>query len=174
MQWDNLVKVKVAQSCPTLCHPMDYTVCGILQARILEWVAFPFSRGSSQRTWRAGENAHSSAPTPWDSDSVGLGWSPGIFILTGTFWWFWWKISNPHLEKLLDTGRRKMLKKLLCECFGRLEKDVYSVKGRGIDGSNLEMLCYYLQKTEKPESEFTSYFICLQNDYFWFMVWILK
>ena len=41
-------KVKVAQSCPTLCNPMDYTVHGILQARILEWVAFPFSRGSSQ------------------------------------------------------------------------------------------------------------------------------
>ena len=35
-------KVKVAQSCRTLCHPMDYTVRGILQARILEWVAFPF------------------------------------------------------------------------------------------------------------------------------------
>ena len=42
------VKVKVAQSCPTLCDPMDYIVHGILQARILEWVAFPFSRGSSQ------------------------------------------------------------------------------------------------------------------------------
>ena len=42
------VKVKVAQSCPTLFNPMDYTVHGILQARILEWVAFPFSRGSSQ------------------------------------------------------------------------------------------------------------------------------
>jgi len=42
------VKVKVVQSCPTLCDPMDYTVHGILQARILEWVAFPFSRGSSQ------------------------------------------------------------------------------------------------------------------------------
>ena len=41
-------KVKVAQSCPTLCGPMDYTVHGILQARILEWVAFPFPRGSSQ------------------------------------------------------------------------------------------------------------------------------
>ena len=39
------VKVKVAQSCPTLCDPVDYTVHGILQARILEWVAFPFSRG---------------------------------------------------------------------------------------------------------------------------------
>ena len=40
------MKVKVAQSCPTLCDPMDYTVYGILQARILEWVAVPFSRGS--------------------------------------------------------------------------------------------------------------------------------
>ena len=37
-----LVKwVKVSQSCPTLCEPMDYTVHGILQARILEWVTFP-------------------------------------------------------------------------------------------------------------------------------------
>ena len=40
--------MKVAESCPTLCDPTDYTVHGILQARILEWVAFPFSRGSSQ------------------------------------------------------------------------------------------------------------------------------
>ena len=36
-------KVKVTQSCPTLCDPMNYTFHGILQARILEWVAFPFS-----------------------------------------------------------------------------------------------------------------------------------
>ena len=42
------VKVKVTQSCPILCHPMDCTVHGIPQARILEWVAFPFSRGSFQ------------------------------------------------------------------------------------------------------------------------------
>ena len=40
------VKVKVAQSCPTLCHPMDYAVHGILQARILDWEVVPFSRGS--------------------------------------------------------------------------------------------------------------------------------
>jgi len=33
---------------PTVCYPMDFTVHGILQARILEWVAFSFSRGSSQ------------------------------------------------------------------------------------------------------------------------------
>ena len=42
------VWVKAAQSCLTLCSPMDYTVHGILQARILEWLAFPFSRASSQ------------------------------------------------------------------------------------------------------------------------------
>ena len=42
------VKVKVAQLCLSFCNPMNYTVHGILQARILEWVAFPFSRGSSQ------------------------------------------------------------------------------------------------------------------------------
>ena len=42
------LKAEVTQSCLTLCDPMDYTVHGILQARILEWVAFPFSRGSSQ------------------------------------------------------------------------------------------------------------------------------
>ena len=53
------MKVLVAQSCPTLCNPRDYSppsssVYGILQARILEWVAIPFSRGSSQprdQTW---------------------------------------------------------------------------------------------------------------------------
>ena len=42
------VKVKIAQSWPTLCIPMDYIVHGILQARILEWIAFLLSRGSSQ------------------------------------------------------------------------------------------------------------------------------
>ena len=42
----------VAKSCPTLCNPMDCSltdssVHGVLQARILEWVAISFSRGSS-------------------------------------------------------------------------------------------------------------------------------
>ena len=44
---------KSLQLCPALCDPMDCSlpgssVHGILQARILEWVAMPFSRGSSQ------------------------------------------------------------------------------------------------------------------------------
>ena len=41
---NSVLKVKVTQSCPTLCDPVDYTINGILQARILEWVDFPFSR----------------------------------------------------------------------------------------------------------------------------------
>ena len=41
-------KVKVSQSCLTLCNTMDHRVHRILQARVLEWVAFSFSRGSSQ------------------------------------------------------------------------------------------------------------------------------
>ena len=49
------VKVLVALSCPTLCDPMDHSppgssIHGILQARILEWVAIPFSRGSFKPT----------------------------------------------------------------------------------------------------------------------------
>ena len=40
------LKVKVDQSSPTLYDPKDYTVHRILQAKKLEWVAFPFSRGS--------------------------------------------------------------------------------------------------------------------------------
>ena len=48
-----MMKMFFAQSCPTLCDTMDYnlpgsSVQGILHVRILEWVAIPFSRGSSQ------------------------------------------------------------------------------------------------------------------------------
>ena len=48
----NKVRVLITQSCPTLCNPMDCnppgsSVLGILQARILEWVAILFSKGSS-------------------------------------------------------------------------------------------------------------------------------
>ena len=52
-------KVSVAQSCLTLCNPMDFSLPGfsvheILQAKILEWITIPFSRGSSwprNQTW---------------------------------------------------------------------------------------------------------------------------
>ena len=53
----HFISVLVGQSCPTLCDPMycsppGSSVYGIFQARILEWVAISFSRGSSQpRNW---------------------------------------------------------------------------------------------------------------------------
>ena len=51
--YEKVVQVLVAQSCLTLCDSMDCSLIGssfheILQARILEWVAIPFSKGSSQ------------------------------------------------------------------------------------------------------------------------------
>ena len=56
---NEIVKVLVSQSWPTLCAPVDCSppgspVCGILQVRTLEWVAIPFSKESSwpgDRTW---------------------------------------------------------------------------------------------------------------------------
>ena len=63
--------VLVAQSCLTLCHPMDFSlpgssVCGILQARILEWIAIPFFIPNlwycvlaAQKTHGSGKQHHS-------------------------------------------------------------------------------------------------------------------
>ena len=62
--------VKVTQSCRTLCDPVDYTVHGVLQARLLEWVAFPFSKGSSHpeskpRWWNLYQLSHKGSPEFW-------------------------------------------------------------------------------------------------------------
>ena len=70
------LKVKVAQFRPTLCDPMDYTVYGILQARILEWVAFPFSRGSCQlRDWTQVSHIAGGFFTSWATREVQEYWS---------------------------------------------------------------------------------------------------
>ena len=68
------VKVLVAQLCWILCHPMDCSppgssVHGILQARILQWVAIPFSRGISLT-----QGSHSSLLCflHWQADSLPL------------------------------------------------------------------------------------------------------
>ena len=54
-KWKRKMKMKWSENhsvVSALCNPVDYTVHEILQARILEWVAFLFSRGSSQpRDW---------------------------------------------------------------------------------------------------------------------------
>ena len=77
---------QVTQSCLTLCNPMDYTVHGILQARILDWVPFPFPRGSPQsREWTqvsciAGDSLPAEPPRKSKDTRVGnLSLLQGIF-----------------------------------------------------------------------------------------------
>ena len=73
MKW---VKVKVTQLCLTLCDPMDYTVYGILQVRVLDWVAFPFSRGSSQpRDWTQVSHIIGRFFTSWATREAQENWS---------------------------------------------------------------------------------------------------
>ena len=59
----------VAQSCLTLCDPMDCSppgssIHGILQARVLEWVAIPFSRGSFQPRDQTSVSCNEGRPKP--------------------------------------------------------------------------------------------------------------
>ena len=73
------MKVKVAQLCPALCDLMDYTVHGILQARILEWVAFPLSRGYSQwRDWTQVSRIAGKFLTSWAQGKPRVNLSPMI------------------------------------------------------------------------------------------------
>ena len=62
----------IDQSCLTLCDSMDYIAHGILQARILEWVAVPFSRGSSQpRYWTQVSHTTGRFFTSWATRAAG-------------------------------------------------------------------------------------------------------
>ena len=92
------MKVKAAQSCPILCDPMDYTIRGIFQARILEWVAFPFSRVSSQPRSPAVQ-ADSLPAGPQGKPKVGKNFCLATIITRDT---------------LLFHSQQKMDKKLCC------------------------------------------------------------
>ena len=70
------LKVKAIQSCQSLCDPKDFRVHGLLQARILEWVAFPFSRESSQlRNWTQVSYIAGRFFTSWATSEVQEDWS---------------------------------------------------------------------------------------------------
>ena len=107
------VKVKVPQSCPTLCDPMDYTVHGILQAGILEWGAVPFSRGSSQPRDRtqvsrtAGGFFTSWATGKPKNTGVGRGYDSICkqFESTNNSWYYylvWWLLWEEFTGKAQD------------------------------------------------------------------------
>ena len=83
------MKVKVAQSCPTLCNHTDYKVHGILQARILEWVAFPFSRGSSHpRDWTQVSHIVGGFFTSWATQGKPIFSNLKIFLIVNAVTWF--------------------------------------------------------------------------------------
>ena len=74
--------VKVAQSCLTLCDPLDYIVHEILQARTLEWVAFPFFRGSSQpRDWTQVSRIAGGYFTSWAKREAQEYWTGSLSLL---------------------------------------------------------------------------------------------
>ena len=84
------VKVKVTQSCLTLCQtlwdPVDYTIHRILQARILERVAFPFTRGASQPRDRTQVSRIAGRFfTSWATREAQEYWSREVISET---WWF--------------------------------------------------------------------------------------
>ena len=80
---------EVAQSCPTLCDPMDCSlpgssIHGIFQARVLEWVAISFTRGSSQNI---GVLPSASLLPMNIQDWFPLGWTGWISLLSKELLW---------------------------------------------------------------------------------------
>ena len=84
MTWK--LKELVAQSCPTLCNPMDYTMLEIFQVRTLEWVAILFSRGSS-----------------WPRDQTGVSQITGRFFTVWTTWEAPTRLSASYIFYILSS-----------------------------------------------------------------------
>ena len=96
----------VTQSCPTLCDPMDCSLpgCsahGILQLRILEWVAVPFSRGSSQPRDRTQVPALRADSLPTEPRFTG--WNSSISLLRALAQFLMGKLKS---HKLHSTVKR--------------------------------------------------------------------
>ena len=86
--------MKVTQSCPTLCDPRNYTVHRILQAKILEWVAVPFSSRSSQpRDWTQVSCIAGRFFTSWATREFPKHWRIDAFVL-----WCWRRLLRAPLD----------------------------------------------------------------------------
>ena len=80
-------EVKVTQPCLTLCHLMDCRVQGNLQATILEWVAVPLSRGSSQpRDWTQVSRIAGWFFTSWATRGAKNTRMSSLFLLQDSSW----------------------------------------------------------------------------------------
>ena len=102
----------VTQSFPTLCDPMDCSLPGIsaqgiLQARTLEWVAIPFSRGSSHPDTEPGSPALQADSLPADP--------PRISTLQNR--WAWVERTVKQQEKMKRRGHTDMEKETVRELY---------------------------------------------------------
>ena len=109
------IESEVTQLCQTLCNPVDCSlpgssIHGILQARILEWVAISFSMGSSwPRDWTQVSCIAGRSFTLWATREACV-CTYGLFIFLSTYlsiyrsickWWLWEINSHPEF---LDQG----------------------------------------------------------------------
>ena len=91
--------------CPTLCDPTDCIVHGILQSRILEWLAFPFSRGSSQpRDWTQVSHIAGGLSTSWATREA-LGKSPTQIVAKCLLTLVIPTYIKPHYPQAIYTGQ---------------------------------------------------------------------
>ena len=102
----------VTQSCLTLCDPMEYTVHGILQPRILKWVAVPFSSGSYwPRNWTGISCITGEFFTSWATSSAQFSSLQSLsrVQLFATPW------TAAHQASLSITNSRSLLKLMIIE-----------------------------------------------------------
>ena len=126
------MKVKVTQSCLTFCDPLDCTVHGILQARLLEWVTSPFSRGSSQPRDRTQVSCIAGGFfTSWATREAQKYWSGSLSLLQRIFptqelkWglllcrWILYQLSYQGSPKALKLYIRKIMQVNYSIAWGR-------------------------------------------------------
>ena len=93
---------KSLQSCPTLCDPIDGSppgsaICGILQARTLEWVAISFSNASKWKVKVKSLSRVQLVETPWTAAYQ----APPSMEFSRQEYWSGFPLPSPHLKGLL-------------------------------------------------------------------------
>ena len=129
------VKMKVSQSCPTPWDLMDYLVREILQARMLEWVAFPFSKRSSQ------PGIEPRSPALWadylPAETPGKPKNTGVGTLSLLLWIFLTQESN--------------------QCLLHCRQSLYQLSYKGSPGERshgyLQKLVLFLKKKKKKNEK---------------------
>ena len=97
---------EVVQSSPTLCNPRDcslpgFSVCGIFQARVLEWVAISFSRGSSwPRDWTQVSHIAGRLFTIWATREAPT-YAQYVFVIIDDEYWRWIKKGEWYVGRKL-------------------------------------------------------------------------